>query len=133
VAGRMEGQTLLVDTSILIDYFRKKRKERTFLYTLSLNNSLAVSTVTEFELIVGLKDEHAVFAAELFERFTIFPVDSACVRTAAAVYRSLKAKNRLIPVPDIFIAATAITNGISLATLNTRHFQEIEGLLLLER
>jgi tRNA(fMet)-specific endonuclease VapC len=129
----MEGQTLLVDTSILIDYFRKTRKERTVLYTLSLNNSLAVSTVTEFEFIVGLKDEHSAFATELFGRFTIFPVDSACVKTAAAVYRSLKAKNRLIPVPDIFIAGTAITNGISLVTLNTRHFRGIEGLQLLEK
>jgi tRNA(fMet)-specific endonuclease VapC len=127
----MEGQTVLVDTSILIDYFRKKRKDRTPLYRLSLEYNLAVSTITEFEFLVGLKAENAGFAVQLFERFIVFPFDSECVKSAAAIYQGLKRKNRLIPAPDIFIAATAITNGIDLATLNKRHFQTIDGLQLL--
>lgn len=128
----MEGQTVLVDTTILIDYFRKKRKDKTALYALSLEYSLAISTITEFEFLVGLKEENAGFAVQLFERFIVFPFDSECVKAAASVYRGLKQKNRLIPAPDIFIAATAIVNGISLATLNKRHFQRIDGLELLQ-
>jgi len=124
----MEGQTVLVDTSILVDYFRKKRKDKASLYTLSLESNLAVSTITEFEFLVGLKEEHIGFAIELFKRFAVFPFDSRCATVAALIYRGLKEKNKLISVADIFIAATAVSNKAALATLNRRHFERIEGL-----
>ena len=53
----MEGKIVLLDTSILIDYFRKKDKSKTFLF--SLTNSFeffGVSAITEFEIFAGSND-----------------------------------------------------------------------------
>ncbi len=61
----MESPSILVDTSVLIDYFRKKNKENSLLYKISLKHSLAVSTITEFEFFVGLSEKHLEFTSRL--------------------------------------------------------------------
>ena len=40
-------------------------------------------------------------------------------------------KRKTIDKPDLFIAATAVVNGLVLDTLNTKHFSHIDKLLLL--
>ena len=52
-------------------------------------------------------------------------------KVASNIFRSLKSKNKLIEFRDIFIASCAITSNIPLATLNTKHFKRIDGLILL--
>jgi predicted nucleic acid-binding protein len=47
----------------------------------------------------------------------------------AAVVKQLKAKGRPIPTNDIWIAANAMRQGLSLYSFDA-HFREIEGLLL---
>ncbi len=46
--------------------------------------------------------------------------------------RALRSKNRLIELVDIFIASTAVANDLSLATMNTKHFDRIESLKIIE-
>jgi len=48
----------------------------------------------------------------------------------ALVVKRLKAKGRPIPTNDIWIAANAMKNGLALYSFD-KHFEEIEGLLLL--
>lgn len=128
----MESSPILIDTTVLIDYFRKKNKEKTLLYRLSTKHNFAISTITEFEFLVGLSEKHMEFAARLFENFLILPFDSQCVKTAAKIYKDLKSKNQLISPPDIFIAATAVSHDLSLATLNSKHFERVHNLKLLK-
>lgn len=127
----MESSPILIDTSILIDYFRKKNKGKTFLYSLSLKYNFAISTITEFEFLVGLADKHLEFAYKLFRNFLILPFDSRCVKAATKIYNDLKSKNQLISPPDIFIAATATANNLSFATLNLKHFERISNIELI--
>jgi predicted nucleic acid-binding protein len=127
----MESSSILIDTSVLIDYFRKKSKGNTLLYSLSLKYSFAISTITEFEFLVGLSDKHLEFAGKLFKNFLILPFDSRCAKAATKIYNNLKSKNHLISPPDIFIAATAIANNLSFATLNLKHFERITNLELI--
>lgn len=127
----MESSPILIDTSVLIDYFRKKNKRKTLLYSLSLKYNFAISTITEFEFLVGLSDKHLEFASKLFENFFILPFDSRCAKAATKIYKNLKSKNQLISPPDIFIAATAIANNLSFATLNLKHFERISNLELI--
>lgn len=127
----MESSPILIDTSVLIDYFRKKNKGKTFLYSLSLNYNFAISTITEFEFLVGLADKHLKFAYKLFRNFLILPSDSRCVKAATKIYNDLKSKNQLISPPDIFIAATATANNLSFATLNLKHFERISNIELI--
>ena len=127
----MESPQILIDTSILIDYFRKRYKDKTLLYSLSFTYRFAISTVTEFEFFAGLSEIHLEFTNKLFANFLILPFDSTCAQTASEIYKNLKSKNHLISPPDIFIAATAISHNLSLVTLNKEHFERVHGLKLL--
>jgi predicted nucleic acid-binding protein len=90
-----------------------------------------VSAVTEFEFRVGSTDANRDFVAALLELTPVLPFDSACVHRATALYGGLRATNQLIDLPDLFIAATAMTHGLPLLTLNLAHFERVSSLTLL--
>ena len=124
----MERERLLIDTSILIDHLRKPRKDKTTFYQLSLVHDCLISAITEFEFAIGATPQNRQFTEELLSKIPVLPFDSACVKTAKEIYRDLKAQNHLISLPDIFIAATAITHDLHLLTLNRKHFERIDPL-----
>jgi len=57
-------------------------------------------------------------------------IDDKCANEAARIVKQLKSKNQIIEIPDILIGATAIANELPLATLNKKHFERIENLIL---
>jgi predicted nucleic acid-binding protein len=52
----MESSPILIDTSVLIDYFRKKNKGKTLLYSLSLKYNISISTITEKNQLISPPD-----------------------------------------------------------------------------
>jgi tRNA(fMet)-specific endonuclease VapC len=128
----VENTSVLVDTSVLIDYFRKKNKLGTAFLKISQTYNLAVSSITEFEFLVGTKEEHQEFIETLFNSLGVLPFDSRCAKKAREIYRDLRTKNRLIELSDILIASTALANDLPLATLNTKHFSRIESLNIVD-
>ena len=54
------------------------------------------------------------------------------VAKAHEIILDLKRKNCLIDMADLMIAATAVVRKIPLATLNQKHFERIEGLILVD-
>ena len=127
----MESGKILIDTSILIEYFRKKNVEDSTFYNLSLNFDFCISIITEFEFLVGFPNEKLPFAKEIITGMEIFDINKMISSEARKIYLNLKKLNKLIPFPDVFIAATAITYNIPLATLNKKHFRPVETLVLL--
>lgn len=69
----------------------------------------------------------------MLTRFTILDFDSNAARQAADIVAQLKIKRKNIDKPDLFIAATAVVHGLTLDTLNTKHFIHIDSLHLLEK
>lgn len=58
----MENEIICLDTSILIDFFRKKKKEYSVLYELSQKYvTFATSVITEYEIFTGSTKEQQVF------------------------------------------------------------------------
>jgi len=58
----MEDSLVLLDTSVLIDLFRKKVKENSYFYQLSGKyTNFAVSTITRFEIFVGQQENQNEF------------------------------------------------------------------------
>jgi len=59
----MAGELILLDTSILIDYFRKKNKRNSDFYQLVAANkyTYAVSVITEYEIYVGATEDQRDF------------------------------------------------------------------------
>ncbi|MFH1049935.1 MAG: type II toxin-antitoxin system VapC family toxin [bacterium] len=126
----MENGSVLIDTSILIDFYRKKNVEKTLFYQLSGNYDFALSIISEFEFLVGFPEEKLDFAKEIIKGITIFEINKIISEEALKIYKNLKKINKLIPFTDLFIAATAVSNKIPLATLNKKHFKYVEGIEL---
>lgn len=126
----MERKVVCIDTSVIIDYYRKKNKSKTLFFELTKTYSIfVVSAITEYEIFIGnLNTEQEKFWTDFFERIIVLPLDSETVKFAVEIYRQLKSKNKLIDIPDILIAASAIKNNVSFATLNKKHFERIELL-----
>ena len=129
---QLENRRILIDTSILIDYYRKKDKEKTLLYKLIQNYKLSISTITEFEYIVGFQNKDLDFGYSFLKFVEILDFDSNCVKASRRIYNDLKKENKLIELPDIFIAATALSNNLKLATFNIQHFERIKELNLIK-
>lgn len=127
----MAGKVICLDTSILIDYFRKKNKGKTFFFKLAREYRFAISVITKFEILNGSDEDQKEFWNQLFSRFRIIPLDEREVEVASEIIKKLRSQNKLIELPDILIGATAIAHGLKLATLNKAHFERIENLSLI--
>ena len=130
----MADKKLMVDSTILIDYFRKTDKANSKLVSHFRNyEHLYISSITEFEVVNGATEQHLKFWDGMLERFTILGFDSNAARQAAKIVTQLKTKRKSIDKPDLFIAATAIVHDLTLDTLNVKHFTHINGLNLLTK
>jgi tRNA(fMet)-specific endonuclease VapC len=128
----MADERILIDTSLLIDHLRRTKKDRTAFYQAARRYECAVSAITEFEFRAGSTAANHEFVAALLDLTPVLPFDTACVSAAVTLYRDLRASNQLIALPDLLIAATAITHQLPLLTLNLSHFERIGSLKLVD-
>jgi predicted nucleic acid-binding protein len=128
----MENTIICLDTSVLIDYYRKKDKSKSLFFRLTEKyDFFAVSAITEYELCLGNSQEQNIFWNDFFSRVIVLPFDSKSVKQSIGIYKQLKQQNKLIDMPDIMIAGTAMQKNIPLATLNQKHFERISGLIII--
>lgn len=128
----MDRQRVLIDTSILIDHLRRGRKDRTAFYRVAQQHECVVSSITEFEFRVGSTAANRDFVTALLKITPVLSFDSACVGAAIDIYLDLRARNQLLALPDLFIAATAIAHSLPLLTLNLSHFERVDSLKLFD-
>jgi tRNA(fMet)-specific endonuclease VapC len=122
---------VILDTTIFIEYLRAKDKTKTILFNLT-DSILYLSAVTYYELLMGATTESKKNdVITLTQELIILPFTDEISEKAAEIFHSLKKQNKLIEFRDIFIAATAISNQIPLKTLNRKHFERVQGLILL--
>jgi predicted nucleic acid-binding protein len=124
---------ILLDSSVLIELFRKKNKQDTLFYKISQSKQeFLISTITYYEIGIGNRKSHADFWDALCEKLTVIPFDKVCSDTAISIYLDLVRKNKLIDLADLLIGATAVTHKIPIATLNVKHFERIEDLEIIQ-
>lgn len=128
----MADKIVLVDTSILIDLFRKTDKANAVLISLIKQGfTYCISAITEYEIYTGALLGQVDFWDNFLKKTEILPFDKAVAKTAADLNKVLKQKRKLIDTADLFIAATAVTHQLPFATLNKKHFERIESLLIM--
>ena len=130
----MAIEMICLDTSVLIDFYRKKNKSKSFFYELTNRYQLfAVSAITAYEVYAGSSTVQDEFWDKFFQTISVLPFDNDINKTAIDIQRELKRDRKQIEIPDLFIGATAIQHGLKLATLNTRHFERIVGLQIIKK
>jgi len=126
---------LIIDTSILIAAEKKKLNLDELLDS-ELN---CIAPVTLTELLVGLdrtdnedrRIKRFAFIEYVKSLFTVLPFGIEEAYTYARIIHYLYKASITIGIHDMLIAATAITNGFPILTLNTKDFKRIHGLEVL--
>jgi len=125
-------EIICVDTNLLVDYFRKKDKAETRLYRLATLYAISVPSIVAYEFLRGQKNSSVdSFLDALLASTGSLPFDLACAQKAAEVWQLIRASGRSIEPEDLLIAATSLTWGYPLATLNPKHFDFIPEIRLL--
>jgi tRNA(fMet)-specific endonuclease VapC len=124
-------ETIIIDSNILIEFYRQKDKSQTVLFKLASSYQFQVSAITKYEIYRGDKNKDA-FWDTFFSSVPVLSFDSPCADVAANIYKELKSKNLTVDTDDILIAATAIKNNLRLATINRKHFNRIDELNLID-
>jgi tRNA(fMet)-specific endonuclease VapC len=95
---------------------------------------LHFSLITHYEILNGLFYKDARQQLGRYESLLLdsrlIPLTPESVRVAANISAGLRAAGQIIGHTDVLIAGVALANGMQLATNNTRHFERIEGLHL---
>jgi len=86
----MADKIILVDTSILIELFRKSNKENATLIALVRQGySFCISSVTEYEIYVGTTPGQTDFWNEFLEKIIVLPFDKKASKIAVEINREL--------------------------------------------
>ncbi len=126
-------ENVLIDTDIVIEYLRSKDKASTELIKLLQKHDVFLSSISEFELFLGVKtDRHLNDLEMLFSEVEVIPFDFGCGKIAANIWKDLQLMHQHLEIKDDFIASIAINNGVWLRTFNKKHFQGIKKLELWE-
>lgn len=122
---------VVLDTSVIIDHLRAGGKGALIQIAREIPpQSLAIPMVTVQELYEGESTKNKQKEKDMLATISplkILPYTYETAQKAGEIARDLK---RPIELADAAIAATAILNGASLATLNTKDFTGIIGLQL---
>lgn len=87
----MANKKLMIDTSILIDYFRKTDKANSKLVShFTEFDVIYISCITEFEIFNGSSDVHKKFWETLLARLIVLDFDRKAARKAADIVTQLK-------------------------------------------
>lgn len=124
---------VLLDTDILSEILKGKSAvvtARAGTY-LAQQGCFTTSAVSVAEIVYGLRrvgrdDRVAQFEASLATA-EVLPLDDAAARLAGRINADLERAGRIIGMPDVFIAAIALQNGLPIVTGNVAHFEQVRS------
>jgi predicted nucleic acid-binding protein len=126
----------LLDTDILNEVL-KQRNSQVVAHAsayLQAHGQFAISALTRYEVIRGLRDANATTQLSRFAVFCqntlILPITNAVLDRAADLWVAARQGGHPRSDADLIIAATAVEHGLVLVTGNTPHFAWVPGLTL---
>jgi len=126
---------VLFDTSVLVGLERASSRLDRFILGRE-GEAFGISAITVSELLHGVHRAdsekrriiRAAFVEKIVEVFSVFPFDLGAARIYAGIWAGLAKRGKAVGAHDLVIAATCISLGFSLATLDLRDYGRIEGL-----
>lgn len=120
---------VIADTDVIIDFFSGTEPSASAIEQLILQDSLALTSITVFELYAGITGKKRKKQIDdLILILPVFPFEEKHAETAAEIYNELKKTGNLIGNQDILIAGICVAHDIPIITRNTNHFSRISQL-----
>ena len=120
--------SLLVDTSVIVDYLRGHPGAERVLEVARVDAPLHASEITRLEILAGMRLDEEDATRSLLSTLIWHPVDADVAEEAGALGRQWLRSHHNIDGADLAIAATTIRTGSRLLTRNVRHFPMFIGL-----
>lgn len=128
--GTVNGDSVLIDTSVWISYF--KDKDSAFadkVDELLVSSAVHVPKVVIAELIQGAKTEKEISVIEDFiDAFSVIDQTENTWTKAGKLSFSMKKKGITVSIVDCYIAVIAHENGCSIFSLD-EHFKSIKKFI----
>lgn len=122
-----------LDTNI-ISYFLKGNQtvQNRFREALINRSNLIIPPIVYYEVKRGFLLNPAPTKEKIFEQlcenYSVGTLNNQCLDCGAKLYADLRSVGRIVEDADILIAAFCIVNNYTLVTANTRHFEKIDKL-----
>ena len=102
--------------------------------TVNNNIQICLTGINVYEFLKGLrfrskKDEEREFN-NFLKDIGIFHLDNNAIQTAADIYANLRKRGITVGDADILIASIVMVHNGKLITNNTRHYKNINGLII---
>lgn len=124
---------VLIDTDMLVDLERGVANPE--VDEAIGDEDRAISVITVSELLHGAhrasgahRTRRSAFVEHLLAGMRAIEVSERIARVHADIWAELAATGQLIGAHDLWIAATALAHGMSVATGNDDHFRRVPGL-----
>jgi predicted nucleic acid-binding protein len=115
--------TCLLDTNVIIDVINGRNGRAEFLEELIEKGTLlACCPINITEVYMGIHPHEAEKTEAFLASLEFYPVTPEIAKYAGDLYREHRCKGLTLTLPDLTIAAVAITNKLQLATDNSRDF-----------
>ena len=123
---------VLIDTTVLIDAERRGQA----LDDVIGDQERGISAITAGELLHGVhraedgavRVRRSAFVEHVISAMEPLPITTVIARAHAAVWAELEKEGNLIGAHDLWIAATALSHGMEVATANAKDFERVPGL-----
>ena len=118
----------LIDTDVIIDYLRSEPHAVEFLE--NINQEMLISAITIAELYSGIRNQKEKMKIEEFiKAFVFIPINKEIAEKGGLI-RNEFGKSFNIGLADSLIAATSIITKSKIVTLNLKHFQMFDNILV---
>ena len=116
----------LLDTCILVDFFRGNEKAAGFLE--GLDNPPFLSVLTIAELYAGVwEGKERTLLNNLVQHFPVIPLnEEAAIK--GGLYRRQYGKSHGVGIVDALLASSAEDKNLVLATCNVKHFPMMDNI-----
>ena len=118
----------LIDSDIMVDFTRGAAEAVDYLQ--SLGPACRISSITALEMIAGARSQREVADLDLLISIYEQIAPTEDIMRRAYYLMKTQGKSAGLRTLDAVIAATALEEGLTLATRNRKHFQMIRELML---
>ncbi len=116
-------KTHLVDSDVLIDFFKKKLEAVKLIEDLASLGDTAISAISVAELRAGWSEKEVlIYLPRLYNIFVVIPLTQDIAEKAGEIRQQYSKKGNKLPTIDALIAATAIVHKFCLVSRNIKHY-----------
>ena len=131
--------SLLLDTNIISELVKAEPKSNVLKQFQIYKNEIAIPSLVWHELRFGWlrmpdskrKQSIGLFLHDVVSLLTIMPYDTTAAKIHAEIRIEAQKSGQTLPFADGQIAAIAMSQGLSLVTRNTKDFESIAGIRLI--